>query len=141
VVGFGAAAGYVHPATGYSVAASLRAAPRVAAAIADSLGRADDPRRLALDAWNAVWPPEARRARALHAYGAGSVLRMSPNEIALFFDAFFSLPPHQWAEYLRVDTNAAAVSGVMHDVFSRLPWSVRRRLVLGSASAFGGLMR
>jgi len=34
VVRFGAAAGYVHPATGYSVAASLRAAPRVAAAIA-----------------------------------------------------------------------------------------------------------
>jgi lycopene beta-cyclase len=141
VVGFGAAAGYVHPATGYSVAASLRAGPRVASAIAESLGRTEDPRRLALDAWNAVWPADARRARALHSYGAGSVLRMSPDEIALFFDAFFSLPPQEWAEYLRVDTNAAAVSRVMRDVFSRLPWSVRRRLALGSASAFAGLMR
>ena len=38
VVAFGAAAGLTHPATGFSVAASLRAAPRVAAAIAEGPG-------------------------------------------------------------------------------------------------------
>ena len=41
---FGAAAGYAHPATGYSVAASLRAAPRVATAIARACRVAGAPR-------------------------------------------------------------------------------------------------
>ena len=57
---FGAAAGYAHPATGYSVAASLRAAPRVAAAIADAWRppAAPDPRPV----HDAVWPRDAARA-------------------------------------------------------------------------------
>ena len=38
-LGLGAAASLVHPATGYSVAASLRSAPRIAAAIAAQLAR------------------------------------------------------------------------------------------------------
>jgi len=141
VVGFGAAAGYVHPATGYSVAASLRAAPRIAATIAAALDAAEDSHRLSLAVWNAVWPADARRARALHDFGAGAILRMSPAEIAMFFNAFFALPQEQWAEYLRIDTDATTVSRVMRDVFSAVPWAVRRRLALGSASAFAGLMR
>jgi lycopene beta-cyclase len=141
VVGFGAAGGYVHPATGYSVAASLRAAPRVAGAIAHSLGRSADPRALSLDAWNAVWPPEQRRARALHDYGLQAILRMSHEEIGVFFDAFFALPEREWAEYLRVDTTATDVARVMRAVFSAVPWALRRRLALGSPASLAGLLR
>ena len=141
VVGFGAAGGYVHPATGYSVAASLRAAPRVAGAIAAALGRTDDPRELAVATWNAVWPAEHRRARALHDYGSAAILRMSPAEVRTFFDAFFALPEDQWAEYLRVDTAATDVVRVMRSVFSSVPWALRRRLALGSPVALGGLLR
>ena len=141
VVGFGAAAGYVHPATGYSVAASLRAAPRVAAAIARSLGRTDDPRTVALDAWNAVWPGEQRRARALHDYGLQAILRMSADEIRTFFDAFFALPESNWSEYLRVDTTPGDVARAMREVFRSVPWGLRRRLALGSPASLAGLMR
>ena len=42
-VPFGAAAGYIHPATGFSVGASLRAVPRVAVAIADAVAAAPMP--------------------------------------------------------------------------------------------------
>lgn len=120
VVPFGAAAGYVHPATGYSVAASLRAAPRVARAIADGL-----------DLGAAVWPGSHLRARALHDYGLDALLRLRPTEVAAFFDAFFELPVEVWSDYLRVDTTPRAVAGVMRRVFRRAPWSLRARLMTG----------
>ena len=140
-VGFGAAAGYVHPATGYSVTASLRAAPRVADAIARQLESSADPAALASAAWDAVWPVEQRRARALHDYGLGALLRFDDADVRSFFAAFFSLPTDVWAPYLRVDATAAEVSRVMTGVFSRVPWSLRRRLASGSPAAFARLVR
>jgi lycopene beta-cyclase len=128
VVGFGAAAGYIHPATGYSVAASLRAAPRVAQGLVAAL-RLDDPAQRALAVWNTVWPAEQRRARALHDYGLGVLLRMSADDLSGFFGAFFDLPTEQWSAYLRVDTSAAAVSRTMTAMFRSVPWHVRRRLL------------
>ncbi|MEY4229585.1 MAG: putative lycopene beta-cyclase, partial [Actinomycetota bacterium] len=136
----GAAAGYVHPATGYSVASSLRAAPRVAAGIAAAL-TIDDPGRRALTAWNAVWPAEQRRARALHDYGLAALLRLPAADVQSFFDAFFALPVELWSAYLRVDTAATTVSRVMTAVFSSVPWRVRRRLAAGSPAPFARLLR
>jgi lycopene beta-cyclase len=127
VVAFGAAAKVTHPATGYSVAASLRAAPRVAAAIADG---ADAGR-----VWDAVWPAPLRRTRRLHDYGLEVLLGLGPHELASFFDAFFELPVEVWAPYLRVDSPPAAVLRAMSAVLRALPWSTRRRLL---ANAFGG---
>lgn len=119
-VPFGAAAGFVHPATGYSVAASLRAAPRVAQVVATGG-----------DVWSAVWPRPHRRARALHDYGLDALLRLDGPETAAFFDAFFGLPVDRWAAYLRVDVTPGEVAGVMRRVFWRAPWRVRRRLAAG----------
>lgn len=123
-VRFGAAAGFVHPATGYSVAASLRAASRVARAIAAGA-----------DVHAAVWPRPQRRARVLHDYGLDALLRLDAGETAAFFDAFFDacvgLPVERWAAYLRVDTTPGEVARVMARVFRRAPWSVRRRLMAG----------
>jgi lycopene beta-cyclase len=127
VVAFGAAAKLTHPATGYSVAASLRAAPRVAAAIAAG----GDARRV----WGAVWPPALRRTRRLHDYGLEVVLGMGPSELASFFDAFFDLPVEVWSPYLRVDSPPRATLSAMTAVLRALPWSIRRRLV---ANPFGG---
>lgn len=128
VVRFGAAAGYVHPATGYSVAASLRAAPRVAAAIASATG--DGPTDAAA-VWDAVWPRPLRVTRRLHDYGLEVLLGLGPSELAQFFDAFFGdLPMHRWAGYLRIDTPPAEVSATMARLFARVPAPVRRRLLV-----------
>jgi lycopene beta-cyclase len=127
VVAFGAAAKLTHPATGYSMATSLRAAPRVAAAIADG----GDARRV----WDAVWPPGLRRTRRLQDYGLEVLLGMPTSELASFFDAFFDLPIDVWAPYLRVDSPPRAVVRAMTAVLRALPWSIRRRLV---ANPFGG---
>lgn len=129
VVAFGAAAGYVHPATGFSVAGSLRAVPRVAGAIATAAGRgtgATDPEAIR----TAVWPRALRRTRRLHGYGLEVLLGLGPAELATFFDEFFDLPLQQWAGYLRIDTPPAEISATMTTLFRRLPWRMRRRLVV-----------
>lgn len=126
VPAFGAAAGYVHPATGYSVAASLRAAPRVAAALAVVCRTTDRPD--AAPVWDAVWPAPLRRTRRLHDYGLEVLLRLDQDGLADFFDAFFDLPVDVWAPYLRIDATPRQVSRTMTSVLRRLPRGTRRRV-------------
>lgn len=130
VVPFGAAARGVHPATGYSVADSLVAAPRVASAVAAALARGHRGGELEAAAWRAVWPARLRATRRLHDYGASVLLSLGP-DVGAFFDAFFDLPSGDWLRYLRTDTSPGEVSATMWRVFASAPWSVRRRLVTG----------
>lgn len=139
IVGFGAAAGYVHPATGYSVATSLRAAPHVARSIVSNID--SPPAVRSARCWDAVWPREQRRSRALHDYGLAALLRMSADELSTFFGVFFALPVEQWSAYLRVDVAPTAVAAAMRDVFTRLPWRLRARLLAGSPLPFVQLLR
>jgi len=136
-VGFGAAAGYVHPVTGYSVAASLRAAPRVASAIKHALARGELGQQLALSAWLSVWPTSLVRTRAWHDMGLAVLRSMPPARIPHFFDAFFSLPTQRCAEYLRIDSQPAHVRAAMLGVFARVDFAMRLRLM----AAPGALLR
>jgi len=127
VVAFGAAAGYVHAATGYSVAASIRTAPRVAAAIAATLSSGSgvvDSRPVA----EAVWPAPLRRTRVLHDYGLTVLLDLDDDEVRAFFDAFFDQQIADWTAYLRVDTSPSVISAVMARLFRSSSWQIRRRL-------------
>ena len=136
-VAFGAAAGYVHPATGFSVAASLRAAPRVATAIAEALGTVADVDRVA----DAVWPAPMRRTRSLHDFGLAALLRLDDDEVRQFFGTFFDLPVDRWAAYLRIDAPPGEVAGAMSALFRSSPWSLRRRLMAGNPAGLGRLVR
>lgn len=131
VVGFGAAAGLVHPATGYSIAASLRLAPRLADALAAGIRRGATPAALAGLGWDAVWPADRRRARALEAFGADAVLRMDAEALGSFFGAFFVEPTEGWAGYLAGTLPARDVAALMTRLFRRAPWTLRRRLAAG----------
>jgi len=137
MVGFGAAAGYIHPVTGYSVAASLRAAPRVADAIRAGLSRGQRGADLAHQAWRAVWPESFVRTRAWHDMGL-AVLRSLPGEsVPRFFDAFFGLPQGLCAAYLRIDSAPTDVRAAMLGVFRRVDSTTRLRLM----SSPGALLR
>ncbi|MEM8618969.1 MAG: lycopene cyclase family protein [Actinomycetota bacterium] len=127
VVVMGAGAGYGHPATGFSVAASLRAASRVASAIADADGHGDDIVDAAADA---VWPRSMRRTRALHDLGLSVLLELDQAGVRQFFDRFFELPTEQWAAYLRIDAEPRQVSAAMLGLFRKAPWSLRRRVAV-----------
>jgi len=131
VVGFGAAGSFGHPATGYSISASLRAAPRVADAIVHAFARRATPRALAAAAWDAVWPVGRRRVRALEEYGLAAMLRMNQVELAAFFDTFFTLPERAWSSYLTGAMSVRDCGATMRAVFANAPMSVRRRLMSG----------
>ncbi len=133
-VRFGAAAGMIHPATGYSVASSLRAAERVAVAARERLVRPGpvDPSADAAVVADAVWPRHLRRTRRLHDFGLDVLLGMDAAEIRAFFQAFFDLPPERWAPYLRIDTPPTELARIMTAVFRQADWSLRRQLLTGN---------
>ncbi len=104
LLGFGAAAGHVHPATGYLVAGALHRAPRVAAGLAAALGRRRRPPARAL--WRLVWPARERRRNLLQRMGLQMLLALPGARLGAFFRAFFSLPDRCWASFLAADGSA-----------------------------------
>ncbi len=127
VLGFGAAAPLIHPATGFSVAASLRLAPEVARAIAENL---PDPDRALKAARETVWSPAAKAIHRVRHIGLEALLRMPPQEVPGFFEQFFVLPEeHRWA-YLTGRDDLAGTAAAMATLFRESDWRMRRHLVL-----------
>ena len=135
VVGFGAAGGFIHPVTGYSVAASLRAAPRLAGTIVTGISTDLSSDDLTSRAWSTVWSPALLRTRALHDYGLATLGRLGTKEIQVFFDAFFSLPEDDWSSYLRIDTPPMSIARTMTRLFLSLPRSLRLKVASTNPSA------
>ncbi|MBB5959018.1 lycopene beta-cyclase [Saccharothrix tamanrassetensis] len=121
---FGAAAGLVHPATGYSVATALRLAPAVARAIVDGV-----PVR------NVVWPAGARAVHALRRHGLSALLAMRPDQVPQFFDLFFQLPENLQRNYLCDRSDLRGTLDAMSALFRRAPWRMRARLAFSVQSA------
>lgn len=124
---FGAATPLVHPATGFSIAESLRLAPAVAGALAAHLPHAPD---LALSAARRVlWPPAARVVHSLRRIGLEAMLRMPPERVPDFFEVFFDLPArHRWA-YLTARDDVRGLAWAMAALYARADWPLRARLI------------
>lgn len=134
LLAFGAAAGMVHPATGYLVAESLRLAPDVAGALARGLASGGvGAEQAVVDAWQVLWSPPRLRTRRLFRMGADIVMGLETPHIATFFHAFFSIPSRRWQAYLRWDAPPWSVMLAMASVFTHLPWPMRGHLLLQSA--------
>ena len=141
-VRFGAAAGMIHPATGYSIGSALRSADRVALSIASELGRRDG--RSAIDSApvrRAVWPPASRRTRHLHDYGHDVLLGLDRDGVNRFFETFFELAPGAWVDYLRIDSPPTRLASGMMKMFAAAPWRLRARLVTGDPRRFIRMLR
>ena len=106
----GARAGVMHPATGYSVAVSLRLAEDVALAV--STGR---------DVAGVLWPASARRVQRLREMGLTTLLRLPPGGVERFFAAFFALPPARQRAYLSDRTDPAGTLAAMARMARTLP--------------------
>ena len=100
---FGAAAGLVHPGSGFSVVRSLQLAPPFADAVASRLrprgssSTGDAPDGAGADAassaaWGVLWGPEARRRMGFHQFGMELLLSLRLHELRGFFTTFYSLP-------------------------------------------------
>lgn len=127
VVAFGAAASMVHPATGYLVGFVLRRAP----VLGQALSRAreePDPVQRAARVNRSVWPKGLRRTRALHALGLEVLLRLEPERVAAFFEAFFDTPRWAWSAYLRTDASPTQIALSMATSFGRMDPVCRQRI-------------
>ncbi|KRD07875.1 lycopene cyclase [Mycobacterium sp. Root265] len=130
VFGFGAAAPLIHPATGFSVAASLRLAPTVAAALAAHLPAGPDAALAA--ARRTIWPRSARAIHRFRLIGLEALLRMPADDVPRFFETFFSLPEaHRWT-YLTARDDVPGTAVAMGHLFRLADGRLRRHLI-GSA--------
>nr|WP_176879829.1 lycopene cyclase family protein [Prauserella marina] len=125
---FGAAAGLVHPATGYSIAASLRLAVPVAAAIAGHLdsGRTS---AAAAAARKVIWPPRALAVHALRRHALHALGNLPATEVPEFFGLFFALPPEHQRAFLSERDDPRALASTMARLFASAPWRLRRSLL------------
>lgn len=123
VLAYGAAAGRVHPVSGFQVAGALADAPGVADAVAASLHRGGDD--AAASGWATLWSPERRAAREVHLLGVGALLGLDRRTLPHFFSTFFDLPPHEWTAFLHPDTDAGTLARLMLRVFAQTRNRVR----------------
>jgi len=118
---FGAAAGWVHPATGYGVAVALRRAPVVADAIAE--GRA------------VTRSAAERTVRRLRLRGLDALLALPPDDVPEFFDNFFTLSGSLQRDYLGGHDDLRGTVRAMLRLFNSASWDMRARLAFPVRSA------
>jgi lycopene beta-cyclase len=138
VVGFGAAGGMVHPATGYLLPRVLEAAPPLADAIRDALGRnGAAPADAARAGWSALWSADRQRRRALFVFGMEVLLRLDVRATRQFFGAFFELPPEEWQGFLSDTLPAPELARAMSRFFVGAPRELQRTLLRTAAGSAG----
>jgi len=126
VVGFGGAAGMVHPASGFMVGSVLRRAPGLAAAIASAFeGPPTSPQAVAAAAWGALWPAPLRWNHAFYRFGLEKLMRFDEARLRHHFASFFSLPPEQWYGFLTNTLPPPQVLQAMAQLFALAPGDVR----------------
>ncbi|TQM84264.1 lycopene cyclase (CrtL-type) [Saccharothrix saharensis] len=118
---FGAAAGWVHPATGYSVAVALRRA----SVVADALAHGREVERSAAE----------RAVRALRLRGLAALLALPPDEVPEFFNSFFELSATHQRAYLGGPDDLRGTVQAMLRLFGSVPWVMRGRLAFPVQSA------
>nr|WP_270950631.1 lycopene cyclase family protein [Saccharopolyspora oryzae]MDA3627927.1 lycopene cyclase family protein [Saccharopolyspora oryzae] len=139
VIPFGAAAGFVHPASGFSIAASLQRAPWLAAAISAALP--SGPAAAARAGWSILWPPRAVTGHVLRHRALQALLSFPPEQVPEFFELFFGLAERHRTAFLTPDDDPAGTAAAMSALFASAPWRVRRRLALGGLSVGHRLAR
>ncbi|MEG8179695.1 lycopene cyclase [Nocardia terpenica] len=111
---FGAAGALLHPATGYSVATALSLSDAVVAG-------------------ESIWPVSAHAVHRLRAAGLRALLALPPQDLPIFFDAFFDLPIELQRAYLSGHSDFRGTAAAMNRIFRALPWRLRRTLATAVA--------
>jgi lycopene beta-cyclase len=127
VLGFGAAAPLVHPATGYQLATALALADPLAGALAAGLSRG--PAEALRAGHRALWPRGAGLTHRLRRQGLECLLELPPGAVPDFFEGFFRLSPAARADYLGARTDPYRTLAAMAGLFRTTGWHVRIRLI------------
>ena len=127
ILGYGAAASMVHPASGFQVAHALTLAPAVAETIARNFHRSLQ--QTVSAAWDEIWPTERVRTWKLYDFGKDFLTTLTPEQTRTFFSAFFQLSDPEWQGYMSAKLSVSELSSVMMGVFSRLNGRMRWELI------------
>ena len=130
ILGFGGAAGMVHPASGYMVGGLIRRAPSLAKTIAQVMeDKSTSPAIIAKKGWLTLWPPELRRKQALYQFGLEKLMRFKESQLRDFFKSFFELPRDKWYGFLTNTITLEELIKSMWKMFLNSPWNVRLGLI------------
>lgn len=130
LMGFGAAASMVHPASGYLIGGLIRRAPAVAAVIAEALSHPDaSPTQVAHMAWQTLWSRDEIRKHALYWFGLENLMRFEEPTLQAFFASFFQLSLPQWSSFLANTLSTPEMMQTMLNLFGQTTHEVRWNLV------------
>lgn len=136
VVGFGGAAGMVHPASGFMVGSLLRRAPALAEAITQGMNESTSSgESLARQAWQALWPADLRLKREFYRFGLQKLMGFDEQRLRHHFHAFFQLPDQLWYGFLTNSLSLGDLALAMAHLFALAPWDVRAGLLLPAQPA------
>lgn len=125
---FGAAAGMVHPATGYMLTNVLRRRARVATAIAEQLRAWVGPGRPSRAIWRAIWPDDEVRAWRLYGFGMEVLAELDRAGVDRFFAEFFEQPQARWRGFVSASASTSELMTTMLRYFATASPGIRRRL-------------
>ncbi len=128
VVAFGAAAGMVHPATGYQLCHALQLAPALATILDEGLS-SSSPEEACRRAANLVWPASRARLWALYRFGMAALCGFDLERTRAFFDSFYRLPTRDWTRYVDATASATEVGAIMVRLFLRTQPHLRLELL------------
>ena len=102
IVPVGAAAGVVHPSTGYQVARMLSSNVYFCEQIIEELALGDgfDPDLAAARIIGRTWTPDAMRQRTFAVFGGDFLMKQNVEGLKGFFSGFFKLDQGMWAGFL-----------------------------------------
>lgn len=129
VTAFGAAANLIHPATGYSIARSLREAPAMAAALDIALKEQPTAAKAAEFVWEALWNAEKRRQAAFHVFGMELLCKLDVKNTSDFFTTFFGLPSKYWRGFLASTLSSMDLISFALLTFAIAPINIKAKLV------------
>lgn len=130
ILAFGATANMIHPASGYSVARSLKSAPAFASDVMEIWERGGGwSEEASRSAWTMLWSDENRKCAAFHTFGMELLALMDVKSINDFFLSFFSLPSWMWKGFLSssLDSNQLILFALA--MFAVAPVHMKAKLV------------
>ncbi len=129
----GAAASFIHPATGYSVGRSLATGLELAVML--EARWQDEIDTLTDAAWQVIWPDRARATRRFYELGLEVVLKLEPEKIPEFFLRFFQCPEPLWKGYLSDTGSVGDVAQLMWRVFRNVDADMKWQLARHASMA------
>lgn len=135
---FGAAAGLVHPASGFSIVNSLRRAPSFADAVVSGLKEGGSV-VAAERGWEVLWGDEPRRQIGFYQFGMELLMSLRIEQMRNFFTTFFQLPLPMYAGFLSNDLSSAKLMQFALTCFIAGNWELRALLLTHLTSAGAGV--